>query len=225
MKEVKEFSINPDDRVEKAIQEAMTIYANKVKYGFYEVDVEATFQFQLMGIIQNLLNQYTLDINERFQIVLEKNFPLNGINDEIDGVIKYYRNGIEKLYLIEFKYKKIRDGGPNSGNLDSYIDLYELNMLKNNSNIAGCYFIFMTDDRNFTLQSANQGTRSNFPMYDGYRIMQGINYCATCDAAKNRLINNHLPISLSFDIDIAIEYISFNSNNDHTYWYYIAKIK
>lgn len=225
MKEEKIISINPDDRVEKTIQEAMTIYANKVKYGFYEVDVEATFQFQLMAIIQKLLNQYTLDINERFQIILEKNFPLNGINDEIDGVIKYHCNGVEKMYLIEFKYKKMRDGGPNSGNLDSYIDLYELNTLKNNSNIAGCYFIFMTDDKNFTIQSANQGTRSNFPMYDGYKITQNVNYCAICDAAKNRLINNHLPICLSFDTDIYIEYTSFDSSNNHTYWYYIAKIK
>ena len=65
-------------RVQKAVKDGMDLYLTKIKYGFIEVGLEATFQLQLARIIDDILQLLTFDINERFQIILERNMPILG---------------------------------------------------------------------------------------------------------------------------------------------------
>ena len=221
MKNATIINTSVNDRVKRAINAGMEVYANKLMNGFYEPGLEASMQLNLMSIIQNILDQNTFNINERFQVILEKNMPLNGVKDYVDAVIKY-SNGIDEyLYLIELKYKKVGDGGPNSGNPISYVDMYKLNQHKQNANVKGCFFVFMTDDKTYTRQTKREGTRMEFPMFDRAKIEKDKAYKAITPAAM-AVVNHSGTNNIVFDKDINIEYFKF-SVKDKPYWYFIAE--
>ena len=212
-------------RIEQALRESVDIYINKLDYGFYQLAVEAPLQLHVMKLLEQRLDQYTLSADERFVVDLEKNIPLGTKRDEIDGVVEYYFKGeLKEQYLIEFKYKKPSDGGPNSGNLDAYIDIYELEQQRiNNSLVKGCYFVFVTSDKRFIVQSSRQaGTRMVFPLYDDY-VIQKRSYIPLTPAAIRKLADSGYS-ELSFTREYEINYTYTKTAKGEDYWFFVLSI-
>ena len=222
MKKANVFNINVDDRVREAVNNGMNIYVNKLINGFIEPGLEATFQLHFAKIIDDLLQTSTYDINERFQVCLERNMPINGNKDYIDIVIKYHCLGLDKLYLIELKFKKITDSAPDLGTIYSYQDMFNLDSHHvNTPNVAGCYFIFLTDLQTY-LNKPNRGTRVQLPMEDKATIQPNHVYKVTGKAAK-KAMKGYLNNGFKFSHQINIEYQHF-SIQSKDYWFFIEEI-
>lgn len=212
-------------RVDRAIKESLEIYLNKLNYGLYQLGVEAPLQLHVMKLLEQKLDQYTLSTEERFVIDLEKDIPLCGRRDEVDGVIEYYLRGeLKEQYLIEFKYKKRVHGGPNSGNLDAYVDIYELERQKaTNRLVKGCYFIFVTNDQRFTIPGDDpSANRMVFPLYDGYKIERR-RYIPQVPAAVRQLRKSRYE-ELVFGEEHDIEYRVARTNSGNNYWFFLLEI-
>lgn len=215
-----------DSRVEIAIRNAMDIYMNKLASSFLEVGLEDTFKMHLADIIGRELDQHTFFDDERFMVKFEKNMPINGNKDYIDIVVEYKRGQQTSLYLIELKFKKVSDSAPDLGNIESYKDIYNLDCHKqNNPNVAGCYFIFLTNYAAYLNQST-LGTRTEIPMYDGYTIQANHNYRVTGPAALKSTAK--YPNGFIFSSNYQIEYQYMNMPNVNTtekdYWFFILKM-
>lgn len=145
--------------------------------------MEATFQLQWSKILDDLLQLQTYETDERFQISLEKNMPVYGNKDYIDIVVKHTKKSMERLYLIELKFKKISDSASDSGNIVSFIDMCNLDYHQiNTPKVYGCYFIFLTDYENYTKTPKPSSTRGQLPMHDGAVISLA---CLTPNYASN----------------------------------------
>lgn len=215
-----------DSRVEDAVRNAMDIYMNKLSTGFIEIGLEDTFKMHLAHLVSRELDQNTFYDDERFMVKFEKNMPINGNNDYIDIVIEYKRGHLTKLFLIELKFKKVSDSAPDLGNIESYKDIFNLDCHKQiNPNIAGCFFIFLTNYATYLNQSSS-GTRTQIPMYDGYVIKANRNYNVTGRAALKATLK--YPKGFTFSSDYPIEYQHINMPNISTqekdYWFFILKI-
>ena len=78
--------------------------------------------------------------------------------------------------MIELKFKKITDSAPDLGVVETYFDLYNLDLLHNTGNIRNCYVIFLTDLKTYSNAPKGTGTRFELPMHDGAKIQGGSNY-------------------------------------------------
>ena len=215
------FTTSVSERIENAIRKSMKTYLSRLDNGFYEMGLEDTFKMHIGSIISAELELNTICPNERFIVMFEKNMPINNNNDYVDIVIKYQSSTTVELYPIELKFKKITDSAPDLGNIASYIDIYNLDSLKNSTpNIKECYYIFMTDLETYTKQSSS-GTRKEIPMYDGYTICSNHNYTVSGNAAKKA--TNKYPAGFTFHNNYPIEYEVTNINGK-PYWCYILKI-
>lgn len=96
MKEVEKLIVDEDIRVREAVSQAMLLYLNKLDTQFYNVGLENSFQFYFAIELQNYLDTHTLQIGERFIVLLEQNMPINGNHDYVDIVIKYKNGETEK---------------------------------------------------------------------------------------------------------------------------------
>ena len=124
------------------------------------------------------------------------------------------RGQLIRLYLIELKFKKVSDSAPDLGNIESYKDIYNLDCHKqSNQNVAGCYFIFLTNYATYLNQSSS-GTRTQIPMYDGYIIQANHNYRVTGPAALKATLK--YPNGFTFSSNYPIEYQYMNMPNVNT---------
>lgn len=213
--------VSVNERIDKIINEAMNIYINKVVNGIYEVGLEATFQLYFATILGKLLELYTLDKDERFQLVLEKNYPISSQKDYVDIAIKHSKGTVEKNFLIELKFKKESDSAPDLGTIYSYIDMYTLDVQKYNAHSAeDCYYIFLTDLATYK-NKPTRGTRVELPMYDNAIIKSGKRYIATGKSAREK--TKKYPTGFSFNSRHKIKYKHFKVNTKD-YWFFIEKI-
>lgn len=223
MKNAEVVNTNVDDRIRKVVNDAMTIYINKLINGFIEVGLEATFQLHLSKIIDDLLRLNTFEIDERFQIFLENNIPIKGAKKYVDIMVRFTRNQIVKDYLVELKFKKITDSATDTGNISSYIDMCNLDYyLNNNSNICGCYFIFLTDCEGYIKKPRKGTTRDLVPMHDMANIKAGLNYNVTGNAAKT-IMGSYLSSGFVMTKDHTFEYNKF-SIKSKDYWCFVEEI-
>ena len=225
MKELNLIPASAKARVEQALKESLETYMNKLNHGFYQLSVEAPLQLHVMKMLEQKLEQYTLTKEERFVVDVEKNIPLGGRRDEIDGIVEYFLNGqLISQYLIEFKYKKPADGGPNSSNIPSYVDIYELEQqLLTNPLVDGCYFIFVTSDIEFTRPGRRlTSNRMVFPLHEGYTI-QTRTYAPMVPAAERQLADLGYT-SLTFRKEHNIEYTHVLATSGDEYWYILLNI-
>ncbi|HHX66862.1 MAG TPA: hypothetical protein GX708_02255 [Gallicola sp.] len=223
MKEANVFNLDVDTRVDKAIIEEMDIYINKLVNGFIEVGLEATFQLHLSGILDDLLQIHTYEIDERFQVALEKNMPINGNKNYVDIVIKYTKNTTERLHLFELKYKKESDGAPDNGIIYSYIDMCNLDYHKvNTPKVKGCYFIFLTDSFVYTKNPRPSTTRAQLPMHHGAMINSGFNYNVSGNSAKS-IMGTYMTTGFEFSNSHSIQYQKFSIKNKE-FWFFKEKI-
>ncbi len=221
MKNAKIINLNVDDRVEKAINNSMDIYLNKLKTGFIDIGLEDTFKMNLGVIIGRELEQMTFYKDERFIVKFESNMPINGNNDYVDIVIEYQRCGVQRLYLMELKFKKITDSAPDLGTVESFIDIYNLDSHHATTpNVFGCYFIFLTNLKTYH-NIPVRGTRTQLPMYDGAIITPHHAYTVTGSAAQNA--SSKYPTGFTFNGTYTIEYHNSLINGDN-YWHFILKI-
>lgn len=221
MKNLQKIETNIDKRVKQAIEHSMQLYMNKLNSGVLELGLEDSFKMHLANIIDAWLNLYILFSDESVTVHFEKNIPINNNKDYIDIVIQYKRGTIEKLYPIELKFKKITDSAPDLGNIYSYIDIFNLDCHKKSTkNISKCYFIFLTDYETYTKMST-KGTRTDIPMYDGYRILQNKPYTVSTVSAKKNTAK--YPNGFLFSNDYEIQYQKF-SIKGKDYWFYILEI-
>ena len=223
MKSQKFIPQNPTERVTKMVYDAMDIFANKVAQGFIRFGLEATFQLHLSKILMDLTEIYTLFSDERFEIVLEHNIPYNDVRKNyVDIVIIYTKlNSNETiLYPIELKCKKVTDMAEDLGVLESYKDMYELDVLQNEQGIGKGFFIFLTDHKTYTTQSVRGDVRKNLLMHDGAKIKAGDYFKSTNKSAQKFFA--FLPRGFVFSKDHFIEYTNFKSR-DMNYWYFIAE--
>ena len=223
MKNANCISMDVTSRVDEAIDKSMDIYINKLMTNYIDIGLEYAFQMHLAEIISKELDQLTFFSDERFVVKFEKNMPINNNNDYIDVVVEYKRGSIFKQYLIELKFKKETDSAPDLGNIYSYIDIYNLDChRKNSNNVERCYFIFLTDYEVYTKASKKEkGTRFELPMYDGYTIKANTNYIVTGNSAKKDTVK--YPNGFIFSNDYLIEYQKTKINNKD-FWFYILKI-
>lgn len=212
---------NINDRVESIIKQTLNIYINRLKTGYYEIGLEATFQLHFSKILQDLFDVNTLSPNERFEVLLEKNLPVNGNKDYIDVVIRHTENKNVSWYLIELKFKKETDSAPDLGNIESYKDMYTLDCHKTTSNVKGCYYIFMTDYKTY-LNKSKKGTRTELPMHDLAKISPNQVYNVTNPSAVKAL-GKYANTGLKFSMDHTIEYEHFKIGTKD-YWYFIEKM-
>ncbi len=221
MQEIVKLDLQVDKRVEEAINKAMEIYLYKLETSFLEIGLENTFQMSIAEIIKQILELNTFFPNERFRVLFEINKPINGNKDYVDIVIKYERDEEKKEYLIELKFKKIEHSAVDVGNAESYIDIYNLDThRKNTQNVRGCYFVFLTDYELY-LKKAKRGTRVELPMHDGYTIKKNQSYVVSGEAIKK--VVQKYPNGFIFNNDYKINYIHATIHKKD-YWYYILKI-
>lgn len=221
MKKANIIDVDVKSRVQKAVKDGMDLYVAKIKHGYIEVGLEATFQLQLAKIIDDILQLLTFDINERFQVVLERNMPILNNKDYVDIVIKYHNNSVDKLYLIEVKFKKIADDAPDANTIYSYQDMMNLDAHKNQTlNVDGCFFIFLTDKQTYKNKPRKSGTRVELPMQDGAIIQSGKNYNVTGPSAIACM--NGYPNGFTFTATHTISYQEFDING-HPYWFFIEE--
>lgn len=214
-------NLDVNERVNEAINDSMDIYINKLGTGFIDIGLEAGFKMHLANIIGRELEQRTFYRDERFIIQLEKNIPINGNKDYIDIVIEYQRENIQKLYLLELKFKKITDSAPDLGTIESYIDIFNLDCHHaNTSNVCGCYFIFMTDLQTY-VNLPKKGTRNQLPMYEGAVINANNQYIVSGHAAINA--SAKYPSGFTFHNSYTINYQK-SVINGKDYWHFILKI-
>lgn len=225
MENIKLSTINVDDRVREAINESMLIYCNKLARGKISVGLEATFQHELALILKDVLEQKTLTNNERFSLTLEQNMPINGRNNYVDIVIHYDFNSTRTEYLIELKFKKITDSAPDLGVVETYFDLYNLDLLHNTGNIKNCYVIFLTDLKTYSNAPKGTGTRFELPMHDGAKIQGGSNYMPLGKTARNKIIKQFGSsfAGFKFTKDMVFNYCHFNVKQSD-YWFFIEEI-
>ncbi len=215
-------NLDVNERVEKIINETIKIYINKVINGICEIGLEATFQLYFAMILDKLLGLYTLDKDEHFQLVLEKNYPISNQRDYVDIAIEYSKGEIKKTFLIELKFKKISDSAPDLGTIYSYIDMFNLNEQKYRLSVADdCYFVFLTDLSTYKNRPRAAGTRMELPMFNGAKIKAGSSYKVT---GKSALENTKkYPNGFCFNADHTIEYKHFKVVTDD-YWFFIEKL-
>lgn len=220
---MKEFKLNSNlnDQVEFVIYDAMNIYVSRLMSRYFELGLEATFQLHFSRILEDMLSVKTISEDERYQVLLEKNIPIDGNKDYVDIVIKHNIGRAEDLYLLELKYKKITDSASDLGNVASYIDMYNLDRHKNTSNVKGCYFIFLTDLKTY-VNIPNKGTRMELPMHDLCKIEKNKNYNVTGKAAIDAMGKYHEE-GFTFSSDHTIEYTNFKIG-DKDFWYFIEKL-
>lgn len=222
MQQAKVINLNVDERIRNTINEAMEIYINRLMSGFIEVGLEATFQLHLSRIIDDILHLNTYEVDERFQVVLEKNIPINGVKDYIDIVIKYTKGSISRDYLLELKFKKESDSASDTGIIVSFIDMCNLDFHKQNtSQISGCYFIFLTDYDNYLKKPRKGSTRDLIPMHDMAMVKAGSSYNATGDASKS-IMGIYLVPGFVLSKDHQFEYKKF-SIQGKDFWYFIEE--
>lgn len=229
MKAANIINIDIDDRIDRIIKEAMTLYIAKLMYGLLNRGLEASFQLHLARIIESLTEIYTFTLDEKFQVLLENNIPINEKKDYIDIIIKYSNKNEERLYLIELKYKKKSDSASDLGNIFSYIDMCNLDFHRNNTeNVKGCYFIFLTDLKTY-IYSSKKGTRKELPMHDGANIEENKYYNVTGNFAKNKM-GLYSETGFKFHKSHNIEYYNFKIKEKYSkedlekeFWYFIEK--
>ncbi|MDY4787823.1 MAG: hypothetical protein SO253_00730 [Bacilli bacterium] len=221
--EVKEFKAENDanSKVESIIYEAMNIYVSRLMTGYFELGLEATFQLHFSRILEDLLLVNTVQENERYQVLLEKNLPLDDNKNYVDIVIKHKIDNQEYLYLIELKYKKITDSATDLGNIMSYIDMFNLECHKKTNTVKGCYFIFLTDLQTY-VNEPKKGTRTEVPMHDNYTIKKDKTYNVQNESAK-KAMGRFLQNGFTFSSNHKIEYTHFKID-EKDYWYFIEKI-
>ncbi|MBR2971807.1 MAG: hypothetical protein IKC61_02630 [Clostridia bacterium] len=216
------FTTNVSERIENAIRNSMKTYLSRLDNGFYEIGLEDTFKMHIGSIISAELELSTICPGERFIVMFEKNMPINNNNDYVDIVIKYQASTTVELYPIELKFKKSTDLAPDLGNIQSYIDIYNLDAHKANTpNVKDCYYIFMTDYETYTKPASRGTTRQELPMNDGYKIQKNTPYTVSGKSAKDN--TKKYPSGFTFHNDYCIEYET-SSINGTPYWYYILKI-
>lgn len=227
IEKAKSFSMDVRERVDRVVEEAVDIYMNKLKNGVIEEGLEATFQLYLSNILSSLLSLNTFGANERFQVLLEKNIPIDiGGNIEkknyVDIVIKYDDGKAEQQFLIELKFKKIEQGAENEGVIASFIDMHNLSYLKKDrSYIKGCYFVFLTDKKTY-LSVPKVGTRLELPMYNQAEIKANTQYKPSTPAAE-RIIKYHSQ-GFKFYEDHLIKYKEIEKEESNKkYWYFVEK--
>lgn len=228
---MRKFSFLPDDidkRIKQAIKDSVNIFINKFAFGIIEAELEAGFQHELALILDDVLKLKMIHDDEFYKILLEHSYSINNKNDYVDIAIKYSRGKINKEYLIELKYKN--DSDPSDlANLETYYDLYDLDVLKNTHNpghVQDCYVVFLTDIRAVTISpKGKNNTRTKVPMHDGYTILPGIKYMPVQKTAKNKVIKRYGNQFQGFVFKnaIHIQYTKFK-NRGKDNWFFIAKI-
>lgn len=226
VKNAKIIKLDVDSRVNEAIRNSMDIYMNRLATSFIEIGLENAFQSYLSDILKKELDLNTFYTNERFIIKFEKNMPINANKDYIDIVIEYRRDSQLKLYLIELKFKKRSDSAPDLGSIESYKDIYNLDSHKQHTqNVAGCYFIFLTDYIAYSKQ-AKKGTRQMLPLHDGYVIKKDTAYNVTGKSALKNMTK--YPNGFNFSLNYKIEYQYMKMTNSNTkfkeLWFFILRI-
>lgn len=209
--------------VKQAIHEAFNIYIDRLINRYYDFGLEATFQMHFSLTLEEVLKTKTVSPTERYVVMPEKNFPIDGNKDYIDIVIQHSDQDKTEMFLIELKYKKTSDGAPNIGNIESYIDIYNLGRQLNNTqfDFGGAYFIFMTNHNAYLKPAPRGKTRNEMPMYDGYTIEANRTYNVTNPAAKKK--TSKYPQGFTFPKEYHIEYTEFKVQNT-LYWYYMLEI-
>ena len=214
------FSKSPDERVDLAIRKAMVLYCNRLKTGYYPVGLEATFQLYYARILETVLSTMVF-LNESFQVILEDNNPINNQKDYIDIVVVHSdENSSVSKYFIELKFKKLSDSAPNSGVIQSYIDMYSLDCQRQRGNCKKGYYIFLTNLETY-INKPSTGTRVELPMHEGAIIEANKNYNVSGKTAKKAA--SKYPEGFWFTSNHVIEYTSFSVENEK-YWYYIESI-
>lgn len=217
------FSTTVADRIDEAVHKAVQIYFTRLNTGFYEIGLEDTFKMHLGDILGKELELATLYPDERFIVMLEKNMPIHENKDYVDIVIRYQKQNTVEIYPMELKFRKITDYATDNGNIDSYIDICNLDAHKaSTANIHGCYYIFMTDLETYTKQARMDCTRAELPMHDGYIIQKDKTYTVSGKSAKNRIAKKY-PYGFTFHNDYSIEYEKVLIG-EKPYWYYILKL-
>lgn len=227
MKSVQLTTIDVDRRVRDAIFESMVIYSNKLSYGNLSIGLEATFQHYLALILKGVLEQKTLTNSERFSLTLEQNVPLNGRNNYVDIVIHHDDTNGRRDYLVELKYKKQKDGAQVLGVVETYFDLYNLDLLHHKSNpgnIFNCYVIFLTDLQTYK-NPPKSGTRVELPMYDNAVIQKNAVYMPSNNTSKNLITEQYGSSFKGFEFaeDLSFEYNAFQVDGKD-YWYFIQEL-
>ena len=220
---IKDFSPIPiDEKITNIVHESVDIYMDKICNRILPFQLEASMQLNLARIITNKLDSLSSNHGDFFQVLLEDRMVLGGNNDYIDISISYNNAGIIRKYLIELKLIHSYQGGPNSANILSYVDINELEQLKGiYPEVEKCFFIFMTDEHSFTVPS-RRGTRAIIPMYDHYTICRHHLYQGDCPAAIRLLTSKGYPGGLLFSNNYYIEYNDATNNLDNSHIYYFV---
>lgn len=219
---MKEINLIPTDintRVDKILNETIEIFCSKVSSGYFELGLEASIQLQVGKILENLVNLYTLSIDESFQILLEYNMPIDSKKNYVDIVIKYTNKDIVKFFPIELKNKKKSDAAEDLGVIDSYKDIYCLDLLKQkDTNISAGYFIFFTNHSLYTRESSRGIVRNAIPLHDKVIIEKNKKYiCLDTSESKKRF--NNYPNGFVFSNDYKIEYNKVINENIELYYF------
>lgn len=207
-------------RVTKIIYKAINIYIAKLKYGYLEPEKEATFQHNLAKIIDDLLQSEIYAIGEKFIVSLEYNIPLVDKNNNqrknyVDIVIRYFNNNKELLFPIELKFKnKYQNNFVYTENVNIYFDLQTLNNLMHRSKIAKSFFIFFTNDENYTNQAEfNSGQLYATHMFKIYK------------KSKYDISNNETKKWLEETKNWKKEWLPFEFNYEFSFFYKTFEIK
>lgn len=221
MKIISKANLSVDARVSECLKQAMGIYLNQIDNGIISIGLESTFQMHLSKILTYLLDLNTYFADERFSLHLEKKTVIKNHKNYVDISINYRRNTDIREYFVELKFKKKSDMAPDLGNIESYIDIYNLDRHKQTTiNVKKCYFIFLTDYEVYTTKS-KKGTRKQLPMEDGCLIKKNQKYIVTGKSAKSKTVK--YPSGFTFNNDYQIEYNRFDVKNK-PYWYFILEI-
>lgn len=108
IRHAKTISVDSQCRVSDAVHDALDLYANRVRYGFYEMGTLSAITYDLGKIIDQMLQLKTLSNNEIFQVSLEEQSTFkknNNFNADIIIKHRYVDHSKETLFLVEINYE------------------------------------------------------------------------------------------------------------------------
>lgn len=155
------------------IEQAYTIFSNKLGFGGIKAENEFSFQFEFGSILKALGQLYEFRVEDQFHLEFEsgfnfeKDYSRNKSNKgRIDLVINYLFNSKLTKVAIEIKFFKKENNREPNNRYDAYKDILKLEAYKRQG-VEMCYFILITDHDHYVTKQKYSDNTKDFDLGQG----------------------------------------------------------
>lgn len=155
------------------IEQAFTVFSNKLGFGGIKAENEFSFQFEFGSILKALGQLYEFRVEDQFHLefesgfLFEEDYSRNKSNKgRIDLFIKYLFNSKLTKVAIEIKFFKKENNREPNNRYDAFKDILKLEAYKRQG-VEMCYFILVTDHEHYVVKQKYSDKTKDFDLGQG----------------------------------------------------------